>query len=92
MAQLARIRRSTSDAVCCASIRMTPGRPAALGEVEQDLLDRAVALARRLLLAAISRGYPDPASPAAPPALSNPVTVDAGSGALTVAPASPPSG
>src|SRR5580704_14455101 len=39
-------------------------RPAALGDVEEDLLDRAVALARRVLLAAITRDYPGPASPA----------------------------
>ena len=38
------IRRSTSLAVCCAPIEDDAERTAALGDVEQDLLDRRVAL------------------------------------------------
>ena len=41
IAELATMRRSTSLAVCCAPIRTTPERAAALGDVEQHLLDRA---------------------------------------------------
>ena len=39
--ELAMMRRSTSLAVCCAPIEDDAERPAALGDVEQDLLDRA---------------------------------------------------
>ena len=48
--ELAMTRRSTSLAVCCAPIRIMPRRAAALGDVEEDLLDRAAALARRVLV------------------------------------------
>ena len=44
------MRRSTSLAVCCAPIEDDAERAAALGDVEQDLLDRRVAVARRVLV------------------------------------------
>ncbi len=44
------MRRSTSLAVCCAPIRMMPSERPALGHVEQDLLDRRLAVAGRVLV------------------------------------------
>ena len=63
MRGVATIRRSTSLAVCWAPIRMMPRRPAAFGDVQQHVLDRAVAFARCVLVQLVDHGEQQAAGP-----------------------------
>ena len=63
MLELDTIRRSTSLAVCWAPIRMMPEAAAAFGDVEQDVLDRAVAFPRGVLVQLVDHGEQQAARP-----------------------------
>ena len=63
MLELDTIRRSTSLAVCWAPIRMMPEAAAAFGDVQQHVLDRAVALPRRVLVELVDHGEQQAARP-----------------------------